>query len=159
MTVNQYIDREDIKRVFTEWLLIAARPTTCRLTLDRQDLIRWRLQLGYTADDLVLLLRYARESDDPGPRWWRGDNPNGRRYLDLRNLLRRSKLADRVDAARAWEARRTEQVSESAGRFRLVSADEVAPAAPPALVVVVADRRRRPDRGSLDLFAPRPGDA
>lgn len=96
------ISEADVDRVWAAWLARQARPGACRYTEDRKKLIRKRLALGYSADDLVLLVRFAWEADAPGPRWWRGENPDARTYLDLDNLLRESKLGPRVQAASEW---------------------------------------------------------
>lgn len=96
------ISETDVDRVWAAWLARQARPGACRYTEDRKKLIRKRLALGYTADDLVLLVRFAWEADEPGPRWWRGENPDRRTYLDLDNLLREGKMGPRVQAASDW---------------------------------------------------------
>lgn len=96
-------DREaDVRRVFEAWRERQARPEQVTLGDDRRELIAARLRRGYTADDLVRLVRYAYDSDTSEARMWRGDNDRARTYLGLDNLLRSTKLADRVDRARAW---------------------------------------------------------
>ncbi len=107
--------------MFASWRDRQARPAICKLTDERRDLVRVRLALGYDVEDFLLLVRYAFESPEPGPRWWRGENPSGKKYLDLASLLRREKLAGRVEAARAWLDRIEERERENVGgRFRLV---------------------------------------
>ena len=91
-------------RVFEAWRARQARPASCTLTREREEMIVKRLRDGYTVEDLLLLLRWVYEADEPGPRWLRGENPERRTYLDLVNLLRREKMGGRVDAARTWEA-------------------------------------------------------
>lgn len=124
--MGRQVRAEEIEQVFAEWRSRQARPDVCRLTDERRDLIRVRLALGYEVEDFLLLVRYAAESDDPGPRWWRGDNPSRKRYTDLASLLRREKLAGRVEAAREWIDRATERETENlSGRFRLSAPPEV----------------------------------
>lgn len=88
------------------WLQRQKVPAACKYTADREKLISKRLALGYTADDLELLIRYAWESDDDRPTFWRGEHdgagPRARTYLDLTNLLVEEKLGARVQAAREW---------------------------------------------------------
>lgn len=99
---NQKGTVEDATRVYNEWLARQARPKLCRLTSERLDLIRKRLGLGYSADDLCTLIRYAYESSDRGPRWWRGENEDRVTYLDLASLFRVEKLGARMIAALTW---------------------------------------------------------
>ena len=56
-------------------------------------------------DAVVALMDYAHLSGEAGPRFWRGVNVAGRKYLGLDNLLRAEKLPGRIEAALAWEAR------------------------------------------------------
>lgn len=120
--MGRQVRSDEVESVFEAWRARQARPEACRLTDERRDLIRVRLALGYEVEDFVLLVRYAAESDEPGPRWWRGDNPTRKRYTDLANLLRREKLAGRVEAAREWLHRSVDRETENlAGRFRLVA--------------------------------------
>ena len=110
-------DRTDKKtavdRVWAAWLARQSNPRLCRFTTDRSSMIAARLRLGYTVDDFLVLFRFAWEADEPGPRWWRGDNPDSKRYLDLSNLLVVAKLGARVCAAREWEEKQTQGVEPS----------------------------------------------
>lgn len=96
------LKEEEIQRVFEAWRDRQTKPERIKLVPDRASLIAKRLG-SYTADDLVMLIRYAFEADVPEARFWRGDSPDGRVYLGLDNLLRIGKLADRIDRAREWE--------------------------------------------------------
>jgi hypothetical protein len=91
-----------VLQIFEAWRARQRVPRLCKLTAERTALISKRLKLGYTVDDILALIRYAWEADAPGPRWWRGENPNGTKYLDLNNLLVELKLAPRVQAALEW---------------------------------------------------------
>ena len=113
---------EEIEQVFEVWRSRQARPSVCRLTEDRQDLIRARLAKGYSVEDLRILLEYAWESPEADARFWRGDNSRGRSYLDLANLLRAGKLAGRVEKARAWVERRHTEALDFAGPYRISAA-------------------------------------
>lgn len=97
---------EDARRVWLAWVRRQKLPDACKYTADREKLISKRLALGYTADDLELLIRYAWESDDDKPTFWRGEHdgagPRPKTYLDLANLLVEEKLGARVQAAREW---------------------------------------------------------
>lgn len=99
---------EDARRVWLAWVRRQKLPDACKYTADREKLITKRLALGYTADDLELLIRYAWESDDDRPTFWRGEHdgagPRPKTYLDLTNLLVEEKLGARVQAAREWLA-------------------------------------------------------
>lgn len=98
------IAASDVDQVWEAWRARQKRPALVRLTEERRKLIRARLKLGYTADELCTLVRYAYESDDDRPRFWRGENAGqeARTYLDIENLLRVHKLGERVPAALAW---------------------------------------------------------
>ena len=95
-------DRDPVRVVFDEWRSRQARPGSCKLTDSRRRLLVSALR-EYKAPDLVLLVRYAYESDEPAPRFWRGENASGRTYLDLENLLRKGKLPGRVELAQGWD--------------------------------------------------------
>lgn len=92
----------DIERVWKEWVKRQKRPELCQFTKDRVQLITARMKLGYTADDLCALIRYAYESTDRLPMFWQGNNETGQTYLGLTNLLVIAKLGDRVQAAKEW---------------------------------------------------------
>jgi hypothetical protein len=94
----------EAQRVWDAWVKRQKRPGSCIWTLDRQLLVRETLGLGYTAEHLCALVRFAYEADEPGPRWWRGENPESRKYLDLEALLRSKKIGARVKAALDWAA-------------------------------------------------------
>lgn len=92
---------EAINAVFEAWRARQRLPAACKLTAPRRKLIEAAVK-DHGTDDLLALVRYAYDADEPGPRFWRGDNRQERTYLDLTNLLVRSKLAGRVEAALAW---------------------------------------------------------
>ena len=108
---------QDIRDVFEFWQARQSRPAVCRLSDSRRKLLRARLR-EYSADELITLVRYAYESSTPEARWWRGDNPSRKKYTDLANLLRVSKLDRRVETATEWAAEQDAAVEESGGLFR-----------------------------------------
>lgn len=118
------VSSEDVEAIFEAWRGRQKRPHLCRLTEDRKDLIRKRLRLGYSVQDFLALIEYAYKSNDPGPRWWRGENPNSRTYLDLDNLFRKGALASRIEAALNWKedgSSTAEEADDNFGPFRLIS--------------------------------------
>lgn len=97
--------RSPAEQVFEFWRARQKRPDWCKLTKPRRKLIERALR-DYEARDLCALVAYAYEADEPGPRFWRGDNRDGRTYLDLTNLLSdAARLPGRVEAALAWVER------------------------------------------------------
>lgn len=92
---------EDVTEVFESWRSRQSAPDRVKLTPDRAALIRSRLR-AHEASELVDLIAYAFEANTPEARFWRGENDRNQRYLGLDNLLVQSKLADRIDRARAW---------------------------------------------------------
>ena len=94
---------EGVVRVWESWRDRQERPGACVLGDAARGLIAKAMKEA-TADQLVTLFRYAWESDEAGPRYWRGHNDRQRKYLGLDNLLVRSKLAGRIQAALTWEA-------------------------------------------------------
>lgn len=93
---------DDVSILYEAWRSRQPRPDLVRFTAERRRLISARLRLGYSLTDLLALVRYMYESDDDRPRFCRGENDEGRTYLDLENLLRVSKLGERVPLALAW---------------------------------------------------------
>jgi hypothetical protein len=101
----------DIQRVYEEWRKRQKRPTQCKLTPATKETIRGGLRNG-SPDELVNLIRYAYESNDPGPQWWQGKNPSGRTYLGMNNLFVGEKMADRLQMVEDWlEKHRSTQVA------------------------------------------------
>ena len=96
------VTAEEVQRVWEAWRVRQKRPDLVRFTDERDKLIRKRLALGYSADDFVALVRFGYEADDDRARFWRGENPDRRTYLDLENLLRLEKLGARIPVAVAW---------------------------------------------------------
>jgi hypothetical protein len=109
----------DVQQVFDRWRQHRPRPELCRLTTDRAKLIRDRLALGYTAADFVALVDYVFTSDDDWCRFMRGGNDRGKDYTGLDSILRKEKLADRVERALLWsdeaagERKRREQTERT----------------------------------------------
>lgn len=118
------MDKEEVERIFNEWKVRQKRPHLCRLTKDRMSLIFSRLKDGYTEEDLTVLIRYAFESTDAGPKYWRGGNEHRRTYLDLTNLLRVVKLASRVELAHNWLLDLKEGDKDNYGPFRLIRGNQ-----------------------------------
>jgi len=92
----------DVVAVWEAWRQRQQRPGACRLGTATRRLVASALREA-TAAQLQLLVRYAYEADEPGPRFWRGENAQRATYLGLDNLLRGSKLAARLQLALAWE--------------------------------------------------------
>jgi len=111
---------QEVEQVFNEWKKRQKRPQLCRLTKDRKMLILSRLNDGYTEEDLIALIKYAYESSEAGPKYWRGGNDQRRLYLDLTNLLRIGKLASRVELAHNWLLDSKEGEQDNYGPFRLI---------------------------------------
>lgn len=95
----------EVELVWDEWQKRQRRPDLVRLTDERRKLIRARLALGYTTPELVALVRFAYESSDRRARFWRGENEDKKTFLDLENLLRVTKLGDRIPVAVEWAER------------------------------------------------------
>lgn len=94
--------RSPAEKVYFAWRSRQRAPERCKLTEARRKLIRRALR-DYEVEEVVALIVYAYEADEPGPRYWRGDNRQGRTYLDLTNLLSdAARLPGRVEAALAW---------------------------------------------------------
>lgn len=93
----------DVDRVIEAWQARQARPR--KVTAEFREKVTARLRLGYSADDLVLMFRWVWESNERNPRWLRGENPDGVKYLTMDNLLVKDKLSDRVAAAQDWADR------------------------------------------------------
>ncbi len=93
---------EQVQQVFAAWRALRPNPGLVVLTPARSSAIRARLRDGHTVEQLVALVQYAHHGDSNEARWWRGDNPDGREYVDLVNLLRAGKTAARVERAWAW---------------------------------------------------------
>jgi hypothetical protein len=89
---------EQIQAVFDAWKAHRERPELTRLTKDRQKLISDRLGLGYTPEDFVALVNFVHLSSDQWCVYMRNNQ-----YTGLDYLLRKEKLADRVERALNWQ--------------------------------------------------------
>lgn len=92
----------DVRRVFDAWKKTRTRPHLVRMTGDRVKLITDRMKVGYTADDLIAVVRYFSESNTREARFMRGENDRQKAYMDLSNLFRKEKLGGRVETALNW---------------------------------------------------------
>ena len=121
-------------RVFEVWRTRQKRPEHNTYSKQRAKQITAALASGYSAEDLILVIRWAYESDEDRPRFLRGENDQGKTYLDLVNLLVVSKLDQRVTWAREWQESLSEAApEETPGQLRLVAAGASPhPAAPEA---------------------------
>jgi hypothetical protein len=89
---------EQIQTVFDAWKAHRERPELTRLTKDRKKLISDRLGLGYTPEDFVALVNFVHLSSDQWCVYMRNNQ-----YTGLDYLLRKEKLADRVERALNWQ--------------------------------------------------------
>jgi hypothetical protein len=94
--------KEETVGVWEEWRKRQKRPNACQLGEATARLIRRALKEA-SSDDVRLLIRYAYEADEAGPRFWRGANDHKRTYLGLDNLLVQKKLQRRIQLALDWE--------------------------------------------------------
>lgn len=94
-----------VARVFQAWAKRQAAPDRCRLGDASRRMIRSALR-DASEGDLLTLIDYAYDADEPGPRYWRGENEMKRTYLGLDNLLVAKKLAGRVQDATAWRTKK-----------------------------------------------------
>lgn len=102
-----------VAQVFNFWLRHQEHPGRCRLTDGRKRLITSALR-DYDVAEVCALVAYAYEADEPGPRFWRGENNRGRTYLDLTNLLSDAKrLPGRIEAALEWVDRKAAGETET----------------------------------------------
>ncbi len=96
------VSAADVELVFKVWQSYRPKPKLCLFTEDRKKLIRDRLKLGYTPEHLTGLFRYVFESNDSWCRFMRGENDRRKAYTGLDSLLRKAKLADRIEKALLW---------------------------------------------------------
>ena len=92
-----------IVAVYTAW--VEGQENTKRLSLtSRREQLIARALTRYSADQLVLFIRYAYESNEKEARFWRGEEhaSTGRTYMKLENLFRVTKLPGRIERAREW---------------------------------------------------------
>ena len=105
---------DDVSLVWECWRKYQKRPDACRLSPNAKSQIRSALKEA-SAKHINTLLVYAFTADEPGPRYWRGQNDLRRTYLGLDNLLRASKLAGRIQCALEWSENQTAEVAEGDG--------------------------------------------
>lgn len=134
--------------VWEEWRGRQARPDACVLTASRRRAIE-RVLRDHPVQHVRALVRYAYEANEPGPRFWRGENVEGRTYLDLDNLLRVGKVDGRVEMAVAWA-----DAAEEPGRGRVEDPVRALQRRAPG-ERVRADAPVQPARGSRGGRGPR----
>jgi hypothetical protein len=94
----------DVKVVWDCWRKRQSNPDALALTSSRSTIERGLKSASI--DALCALIDYAYDSDEPGPRFWRGENDRGQTYLGIDNLFRNEKLASRVQMALEWRRSR-----------------------------------------------------
>lgn len=94
---REQVSALDVQRVFVAWRETRPRPALCKATADRLKVIADRMALGYSAGDLIALVRYVTEGDDHWCHFMRANE-----YTGLDYLLRKDKLGDRVERALLW---------------------------------------------------------
>lgn len=99
------IPANDVARVWAAWRDRQQRPAGCHLGDAVARMVRGALAVA-SADQLVALVEFAYDADEPAARFWRGHNEQRRTYLGLDNLLRLGKLSDRLMLVEAWQAQR-----------------------------------------------------
>ena len=154
----------DVSSVFDAWAQRQKRPAACRLGSASRRLIKGLLSEA-DAESLVLLFQYAYEADEPGPRFWRGENARKATYLGLDNLLRLSKLAGRIQLAMEWQKSCTQQSVQTDGTtlgpmaaFRAVRSPRVGPAGTTSKSPDSAPRLSAQCASMLSLFMDRGAD-
>jgi hypothetical protein len=105
---------QEVQEVFDAWRQRQKRPNACRLGNASRRLIKSALSEADAAS-IILLFKYAYEADEPGPRFWRGENARQATYLGLDNLLRLTKLAGRIQLAMEWGKVCRERATEGDG--------------------------------------------
>ena len=90
-----------VRAVFNAWRAYQKRPESCHCGPATKRMIESALKEA-GAQDLCDLIEYAYTADEPGPRFWRGENQNKRTYLGLDNLMRTNKIASRVQMLQDW---------------------------------------------------------
>jgi hypothetical protein len=93
-------DRDSVS-VWEAWRDRQDRPSACVFGPGARKLVTAALKEA-PAHHLIVLVNYAYEADEPGPRFWRGHNDRRRTYLGLDNLLVVSKLSARIQHALEW---------------------------------------------------------
>ena len=92
------VSDDDVERVFNHWKQFRDRPELVRFTEDRKKLIRRCMGKDYSADDICTLIDFVFKSDEPWSKFMRDGG-----YTGLEELLRKTKLADRVEKALVWK--------------------------------------------------------
>lgn len=93
---------DSVQAVFDCWKARQEKPGACKLGAATQKMIRAALQES-SVEQLIDLIVYAYEADEPGPRFWRGENSHNRTYLGLDNLMVASKLQGRLQLVAVWK--------------------------------------------------------
>lgn len=103
---------QDMQDIFDAWKETQPRPHLCRLTPARKKLIQGISEEGHTVEDIKVLMEFAKKSTDSMARWWRGENPERKTYMGLDNLLRKTKLTERIEKALNWKMDMEENVEK-----------------------------------------------
>jgi hypothetical protein len=92
------VSDDDVERIFQHWKQFRDRPELVRFTEDRKKLIRRCMGKDYGVEDFCALIDFVFKADDPWSKFMRDGG-----YTGLEELLRKSKLADRVEKALMWK--------------------------------------------------------
>lgn len=135
---------EAAQEFWDEWRARQKKPERVKLTPDRWTLIRRRVaQVRATPEEMGDLVVYFFEGDTHEAKWMQS-NPQ---YLGVDGLLRKEKLADRIERARDWveenygDADQEEKPKSSLEVLRTGGTLEIAPVA--GFVVEGPPKRRK----------------
>jgi hypothetical protein len=103
-TKSTGIPTSAVRDVWEAWRCRQKNPNACKLGVSAKRMIESALREA-DKESLIDLIAYAYDSDDAGPRFWRGENATKRTYLGLDNLFVGKKMAGRLQSVEVWKGR------------------------------------------------------
>ena len=93
----------EILRVFNYWKEKTNKAKKIRMTNRRVNFIEQALK-EHPIEDIILLLDYIFDSEDEYALFMRGNNERGKKYTDLGNIFRPTKLSEKIGKAKEWKS-------------------------------------------------------
>lgn len=110
-----------MKEIYDQWeaLRSGLGKRKSKFTTKRKNALKALLE-AYPAEDLLLVLKYLKDSEDYYAKYMRGENENERDYTSFDSIFRPTKLKDKIKKATLWDSKRSNYSEETFFPFQIV---------------------------------------
>jgi hypothetical protein len=111
-----------ITKIYSEWLSLRRRigKTGSQTVSENRKRIILRALASHEGEEIVLLMRYLRLSNDYYATFMRGQNYRNRDYTDFISIFRPTMLEDKIEKALNWDSKNVSYKEEVFFPFQIV---------------------------------------